>query len=60
LLREKKATANALFTGEGVKETTPGIIINNVKDALAVSANIIDSAEHARGSMRSLSSFTFE
>lgn len=29
-----------------MKKTTPGKIIDNVKDALAVSANIIDSAEH--------------
>ena len=29
-----------------MQKTTPGKIIDNVKDALAVSANIIDSAEH--------------
>ena len=45
MLREKKAIVNAPFTGKEVKETTPGIIIGNVKDDLAVRANIIDAAE---------------
>ena len=38
-------SVSATFIGEEVKKTTPGIIIDNVKDALAVSADIIDSAE---------------
>ena len=46
LFREKKAIANAPFTEGGVKETTPKIMIDNVKDPLAVSAGMIDSAEH--------------